>query len=197
MSDKCPGCGAEICSQRPLGQTRFACGSIRDVLGELDMSEWCADACRAQRDKLRAEVERLKAANADIQASLDSTATKLVAAVNSRNSIGVQLDLVRDELLRIQARIREEGLEDKLSAILLYCDRAQKDIAVGYTPIDERDANARKITALLIEVDLLKAKVEKAYRAGWDDAACRCGRSQDWEDQVNHDWNNYQQRNMK
>ena len=55
------------------------------------------------------------------------------------NALGTQLDLVRDELLRIGSRIIESDLLSDLRCreILDYCDRAQKDIAVNYTPIQE------------------------------------------------------------
>jgi len=78
----------------------------------------------------------------EIQNELNKCATQLVSTINDRNFIGVQLDLIRDEMLRIAARIRESGFEKhpNLSSILDYCERAQKDISVNYTPIQERDA---------------------------------------------------------
>lgn len=79
----------------------------------------------------------------EIQNELNKCATQLVATINDRNFLGVQLDLIRDELLRISARIGETGLLNEhpgLRSIFDYCERAQKDISVNYTPIQERDA---------------------------------------------------------
>ncbi len=63
------------------------------------------------------------------------------------DKLGTQLDLVRDELMRIAARIRESKHSDDphLSSIQLYCKRAQRDIAVNYTPIQERDSFSREL----------------------------------------------------
>lgn len=56
----------------------------------------------------------------------------------------------------------------------------------------------RQRDQLRAEVERLKLEVEKSYRAGWYDAYSRHGLSnQGWEDQVNHDFRNYQQRSMK
>lgn len=108
------------------------------------------------REKVEAEMQALRTANAalvekvaETQAALDLSARQLLETVNDRNSIGVQLDLLRDELMRIQARIAETGLigeHPQLSSIAAYCERAQKDIAVQYTPIQERDRLGRELT---------------------------------------------------
>lgn len=108
-----------------------------------------------------------EACKEDIQSELDMTATQLVKTLNERNALGTQLDLVRDELLRIQARILETGLLDEhpgLRAIFDYCQRAQKDIEVNYTPIMERDAAKKELARVsgLYEtaVEELKRKAE-------------------------------------
>lgn len=108
------------------------------------------------REKVEAEMRALRTANAGLvekvaetQAALDLSARQLLETVNDRNSIGVQLDLLRDELMRIQARIAETGLigeHPQLSSIAAYCERAQKDIEVQYTPIQERDRLGRELT---------------------------------------------------
>lgn len=112
------------------------------------------------REKVEVEVEMqtLRTANAGLvekvsetQAALDLSARQLLETVNDRNSIGVQLDLLRDELVRIRARIGETGLigeHPELSSIAGYCERAQNDIAVRYTPIQERDRLEREVLKL-------------------------------------------------
>lgn len=118
-----------------------------------------ADFARQLERELAAaaiELRTLRTANAGLlekvaetQAALDLSARQLLETVNDRNGIGVQLDLLRDELMRIQARIAETGLigeHPQLSSIASYCERAQKDIAVQYTPIQERDRLGRELT---------------------------------------------------
>lgn len=102
----------------------------------------------------------------EIQNELNKCATQLVSTINDRNFIGVQLDLIRDEMLRIAARIRESGFEKhpNLSSILDYCERAQKDISVNYTPIQERDAWKAKASQLELDRDAWKAKAERTCK---------------------------------
>ena len=124
------------------------------------------------------EVATLRTANkalveqaAATQVELDKSARILLETVNDRNRIGVQLDLLRDELLRIRARIAETGLigeHPELGSIAGYCERAQKDIAVMYTPIQEREQISRELTAcrneradLVDENALLKERVKR------------------------------------
>lgn len=112
------------------------------------------------------EMQTLRTANAGLvekvsetQAALDLSARQLLETVNDRNSIGVQLDLLRDELMRIRARIGETGLigeHPQLSSIALYCERAQHDIAVRYTPIQERDRLEREVLKLVEKVKRLE-----------------------------------------
>lgn len=105
----------------------------------------------------------------DIQNELNKCATQLVLTINSRDSIGVQLDLIRDELLRIMARIAETGLlaeHHGLRSIFDYCQRSQKEIEVLYTPIQERDKAKLDLACALRERDSWKAKAERTCR--WD-----------------------------
>ena len=98
-------------------------------------------------DKLERELE-------EARASLDVSAANLLKTVVDRNRLGVQLDLIRDELKRIEARILESRFNDDphLSNILDYCRRSQSDIATSYSLIGERDrleAENRKLKIAL------------------------------------------------
>lgn len=97
----------------------------------------------------------------------DFNAKQLLVAVNDRNSLGVQLDLLRDELKRIAARIGESGLGDNpyLSHISDYCQRAQKDIAVRYTPIEERDRACERLAVVSLQLDDCKAQRDRLLQA--------------------------------
>ncbi len=99
-----------------------------------------------------------------MERELQSSARKLFDTVGDRNRIGVQLDLLRDELMRIRARIGETGLlgdHPELTSIAGYCERAQVDIAVLYTPIQERDRLDRELTTQKLECEALKARVKE------------------------------------
>lgn len=97
---------------------------------------------------------------AEANAKMDETATNLVIALNRANSNGVQLDLIRDELKRIRARILESKFSNDpyLSNIVSYCTRSQEDIATTYSVIGERDKLEKQLTAH-------KAALEKCEKA--------------------------------
>lgn len=139
--------------------------------------------CRVWYSDAAVELEALRKANAGLvekvaetQSELDKSARILLETVNDRNRIGTQLDLIRDELMRIRARIAETGLireHPELSSIAGYCERAQADIAVLYTPIQECERVSRELTAcrngraeLVDENALLMDRVKRLEEAG-------------------------------
>ena len=91
-------------------------------------------------------------------------ARKHTKTCQSCHSIGVQLDMIRDELKRIEARILEsEFSEDpRLSNILEYCQRSQRDIATFYSVIGERDRLEAENLKLRIKVEDQRTALEKA-----------------------------------
>lgn len=97
----------------------------------------------------------------------DANAKQLLETVNDRNSLGTQIDLLRDELQRIAARIGESGLGDNpyLSHISTYCQRAQKDIAVNYTPIEERDRACERLAVVSLQLEDCKAQRDELLAA--------------------------------
>lgn len=105
-------------------------------------------------------IRQLECELAEANAKMDETATNLVSALNRANSNGVQLDLIRDELKRIRARIIESKFSDDpyLSNIVDYCTRSQEDIATTYSVIAERDRLESQLTAH-------KAALEKCEKA--------------------------------
>ena len=86
------------------------------------------------------------------------------------NQLGVQLDLIRDELRRIEARILEsEFSEDpRLSNILEYCRRSQRDIPTFYSVIGERDRLEAENLKLRITVEDQSAAIEAMNKESED-----------------------------
>ncbi len=137
--------------------------------------------CHAWPQFAADELDRLRTANAALleeveryKQELDMSAANLLQTVNDRNRIGVQLDLIRDELMRIRARIGETGLipdHPELSSIAGYCERAQADIAVLCTPIQERDRLDRELLKTRNENAALVEEVERlqAWKDSWVD----------------------------
>jgi chromosome segregation ATPase len=122
-----------------------------------------------QQQLMDEEILGLRERNAELQRSLDETATKLMHAVNDRNSLGNQIDLLRDEFMRIRARIGETGLAEthcELRSIADYCERAQQDIAICYSVIEHRDQLERKSTRLLIELSDANERIRRLEEAG-------------------------------
>lgn len=103
----------------------------------------------------------------ELQEQCNINAKQLLDTVNDRNSLGVQLDLLRDEFRRIEARIGESGLGDNpyLSHIADYCQRAQKDIAVRYTPIEERDRACERLAVVSLQLDDCKSQRDRLLEA--------------------------------
>ncbi len=163
----CPFCGAELRYTSPQANW-FDCGSKvnKSMPDQYSQSFLCA---QAERDRMAKELAEAKERNAELQKHLDETATKLLHAVNDRNSLGNQIDLLRDEFMRIRARIAETGLAAEhceLRAIADYCDRAQQDIAVRYSVIEHRDQLERKSTRLLIELSDANERIRRLEEAG-------------------------------
>jgi hypothetical protein len=126
------------------------------------------DSAQAERDRMAKELAEAQERNAELQKHLDETATKLLHTVNDRNSLGNQIDLLRDELMRIRARIGETGLADEhseLRSIADYCDRAQQDIAVRYSVIGQRDYFERSARRLRIELEDAKRELDQLSRS--------------------------------
>lgn len=111
----------------------------------------------------------------------DINATQLLKTVNDRNSLGAQLDLLRDEFRRIAARIGESGLGENpyLSNIADYCQRAQKDIAVRYTPIEERDRACERLAVVMLQLEDCKAQRDQLLEALGDVLASACPNRRD------------------
>lgn len=102
-------------------------------------------------------------------------ARKHTKTCQSCHSIGVQLDMIRDELKRIEARILEsEFSEDpRLSNILEYCRRSQRDIPTFYSVIGERDRLEAENLKLRIKVEDQRAALEATKNESED-------RNQQW-----------------
>lgn len=119
--------------------------------------------------QLERELAAANELNAELQKHLNETATNLLQAVNDRNSLSNQIDLLRDEFMRIRARIFETGLEHEhceLRSIADYCERAQKDIAVRYSVIEHRDQLDRKATRLVNELSDANERIRRLINAG-------------------------------
>lgn len=122
--DACPHCGAGVLIMDNGKECRAASGAwvTFDCLtaihaGEHPRMSQSRNCEEAEREKLAMEVAALRTANAGLvekvaetQSELDKSARILLETVNDRNRIGAQLDLIRDELMRIRARIAETGL---------------------------------------------------------------------------------------
>lgn len=97
-------------------------------------------------------------------------ARKPIETCQNCHQLGVQLDLIRDELRRIEARILEsEFSEDpRLSNILEYCRRSQRDIPTFYSVIGERDRLEAENLKLRITVEDQSAAIEAMNKESED-----------------------------
>lgn len=130
---------------RPTPETDAAAASLYEHRHD-SVGTFTIDEPSRQSQFVVANFARLLEQQRDeLQEHLNINATLLLKMTNERNSLGNQLDLVRDELLRIEARIREAQLEEhpKLADVVSYCQRAQQDIKTLFTPIEERDRLGR------------------------------------------------------
>lgn len=144
-------------NERPTPETDGAAWPVEMVHQESNYESWVlTDFAR------KLEMERDEA-----REHCDANAKQLLETVNDRNSLGTQLDLLRDEFQRIAARIGESGLGDNpsLSSIADYCQRAQKDIAVRYTPIEERDRACERLTVVSLQLEDCKAQRDELLEA--------------------------------
>lgn len=136
------------------------------------MSTPRTDAERA--DSLVHKLEDAEERISQLERELEE-ARKHTKTCQSCHSIGVQLDLIRDELKRIEARILESGLSEdpRLSNILEYCRRSQRDIATFYSVIGERDRLEAENLKLRIKVEDQRAALEATKNESED-------RNQQW-----------------
>jgi chromosome segregation ATPase len=136
--------------------------TIDTIADERDNLKAKLRQANAKLRKAKRELAAAKARNNELQRHIDETATKLLSTVNDRNSLGNQIDLLRDEFMRIEARIAETGLADRhcqLRLISGYCNRAQNDIPLRYPVIAERDRLDRELSAA-------KARIARLEEAG-------------------------------
>ena len=131
----------------------------RDEYQKTDFEVWSEHANALERELAAAQREL-----AEARVLSDDTATKLLHTVNDRNRLGVQLDLVRDEIMRIRARVGESTTIETWKAldIFSYCDRAQKDVETAYSVIGERDKAQTEARELRIKVEDLRTDLQAA-----------------------------------
>jgi chromosome segregation ATPase len=140
----------------------FLCGT------EMGMrSEGCL---RNQIENLTRDLTAAKNERNDIQQAMDRQAKQLIETVNDRNRIGTKLDLMRDEIRRIVARIAETGLLDnpKMRDVVSYCERAQKDIETVYDPIIARDIAEHRAEHFERDLTAARKRIKRLEEAGED-----------------------------